>query len=563
MSRPPVPIPAPAVARLSLQSLISTSSGGEVLVPAGTYRERLVLDRPVVLTAADGPGTVRLQVESGPALILRGDAALRGFLIEVSDPANPAVLVEAGSPRFDECEFRGARVETTGNSTPRFRRCEFRRCALAGLHAVGRSGPRLEECGFHRVAGHAVVAGDSAKPVLAKGRIIEAEGAGIRLVGEAFAAIDGLVVTGSRGPGLVVGESAGAVVRQCGFLDSAAEGVRVDGSAPFAGTGAEADRRGAYDRPGRPGGVTIEDCLIARSALEGLVAAAGAIRLMRVKVSQARRTGMLIGGTAEIESRECVVLDCAAHGAEVRGAARLRAVRMSVVNCGASALVLAQDAVSELVDGEYSETVSTLVQVAGRSTLVARGSMFAAGREHGIRALDSAMVELESCTVRDCEGDAIRVEARANATLRECRVERVRFGVILAAKYHHPLLEGCTITETAKAGIVVGKACRPLLLGCEVRGAGTVGVLHDDQSAAVLDGVRVDGAGEHGMVVGAAARPRARRIVVAEANGFGIRFRDGALGEFEDCVLSGGSGPVDLAAGAAPRLVSCGVTDPG
>lgn len=535
------------VARASVSALIKASAGAEVVLPAGTYREQLVLDGPVVLSAAGGTGSVRFEVERGPVVIVRGSAVLRGLVFQVADTSLPVVYADGGTARFSRCVFRGSRVETSGSAAPVFHQCEFRESELAGLYAIGASRPRLEECAFIDMPGHAVVGAESAVITAVKSRIERPGGAGIRVIAGARAVLEGCRVVGSRDPALVVAEAASLVARGCEFRGSATEGVKIDGSAPFAASG--------------PGGVLLEECLIAESALEGLVVGAGTVRLDRVEVAQSRRSGVLVGGTAAVEARACSVLDTEVTGVVVRGGARLRAERMKVLRCGANAVVLGQDAAVDLVEGEYGDTGASVVHAAGDSLLVAQGSLFRTTREHGVVVRDAAVAVLETCTVRECALDAVRLEGRADATLLNCRMEGARTGVVLAT-CQRPILESCVAAVTVGAGIVLGDGCAAVLLDCAVEHMGGSGIVLADRSAAYADRIRITDAAADGMAIGSGAAPRVRHVRIADVGGVGLRFGRDARGVFEDWEVSGGSGPLDLGEGATPQLMRLPEIDP-
>ena len=219
-------------ASLSLSTLIAASAEPEIVLAAGTYREQVVLERPVTLVAAGAPGSVRIVTERGPALIARAGALLRGIVLESADPVRPAVSVESGAPVFEQCEFRGARVEAAGTSTPIFRRCSFRAASLAGLYARERSSVLIESCTFTGTRGHGLVGADSAMLEVRGSRIEGAQGAGLRLLGEARADVHEAVISDCQAPGVVVADAAALRILGSRITGGAAEGVRIDGSSP-------------------------------------------------------------------------------------------------------------------------------------------------------------------------------------------------------------------------------------------------------------------------------------------------------------------------------------------
>jgi hypothetical protein len=70
---------------LSPSNLIASTQNPEIVLAAGVYRGQLVLERPVTLAAAGGPGSVRIVTEHGPAIVARAGAMLRGIVAESAD----------------------------------------------------------------------------------------------------------------------------------------------------------------------------------------------------------------------------------------------------------------------------------------------------------------------------------------------------------------------------------------------------------------------------------------------------------------------------------------------
>ena len=558
--------------RLSLSFLIASSEEAEIVLAAGTYREQVVLERPVTLVAAGGPGSVRIVTEHGPAMIVRAGVLLRGITVECADPRRPALLVESGAPVFEQCEFHGARAEAAGSAAPVFRRCRFERTALAGLYARESSSARIEQCAFSAVRGHALAGADRARIEVYESQVDAAQGAGLRLIGGARAHVGASSFTGCQDPGAVVADAASLRMVSCRITGGAAEGIRVDGGSPPRG----ADSRrptAASDDPEAPTaertlgtrgpdpladgyGVVLEDCDITDAALDGIVIGEGEMSLNRTRITGARRAGLLAGGTARVEMRECEVAGSAASGVLVRGTARVLATELDAVGCGGHGLAAAEHAEVELHDCRFAESAHTAVHLTDHAVVRATRTSVRGSRSHGVNARGHAIVELTDCRIESCARDGVLIEGAADAMLRECEIWRCRAGVLLSTR-HHPVLHGCRVRETERTGIVVGPGGMPTLTDCDVSRAGAGGVFLDQGSAARIEDCRIEETGDGGIVVCADATPTVRRTSVAGTAESGLYFHDQAAGVFEDCrvtVRAGGPAAVRLGRNATPVL---------
>ena len=558
--------------KLSLSILIAGSAEPEIVLAAGVYREQVVLERPVTLVAAGGPGSVRIVTERGPALVVRAGALLRGVIVQSEDPERAAVSVTSGAPVFEQCEFRGARVEVAGTATPIFRRCTFSGATLAGLYARERSTVRLERCTFTGIRGHALVGADSAMLEVHGSRIEDAQGAGLRLLGEARADVRDAVVSGCQAPGVVVADSGALRMVGSRVAGGAAEGVRIDGSSLV--------RAHPYRRPDTapvepeeptPGqilsslsngpladlhGILIEDCDIADAALDGIVVGGGQVRLDRVRVTGAGRAGLLVGGSARVEMRGCAVAGAADAGVLVRGTARVRAADLDVVGCGGYGVAIAEHGEVELADSRLTDTGKTAVHLLDHGVFRGVRTKVQETKGHGVYARGHAIAELTDCRIESCARDAVRIEGSADSVLRQSEFSRSRIGIVLATR-HHPVLRGCRVRETERMGIVVGPGGMPALRDCLVADAGGGGIFLDHGSAAQIEDCRVEGTGGGGIVVCFGATPTVRGTSVRDTAGAGLYFHNGAAGVFEDCRVTtraGGPEAVHLVPGATPEL---------
>src|SRR5262245_8758201 len=79
----------------TIADAIAASAGGDVIsINPGTYRESLLLDRDVTLSAAGPPGAVRVEAAGGPVVRLASESASLSGLVLVHDGAEtPAIEV--------------------------------------------------------------------------------------------------------------------------------------------------------------------------------------------------------------------------------------------------------------------------------------------------------------------------------------------------------------------------------------------------------------------------------------------------------------------------------------
>jgi nitrous oxidase accessory protein NosD len=440
-----------------------------VTIPAGTYAERLRLDRPVLLTAAGGPGSVVVTVDQGIAVTIRTDAVLRGIVVRSTDATAPAVLAEAGTAVLEQCEIHGSGVEADHDAVLTLQDCAVRRAARTGVRAREESRVHLRDCLIERPGGDGLWAEGRARTLVVRTTVLGPAGTGCRIAGNAQAELaDSWIVAARREPGggnetggdgLAVADEGAVRMRSCRVIDCAGAGVRVEGTsrlgrrlpfdAPTPLDEAMADRYGPSQGAR---GVTLTDCVVDGSGAEGIVADGGQTRLERTRVTGSQGVGVAARGTARLELADCAI-DGGTTGLTAGGRAQVRATGLTVRRGGGHGLLVTGDALLQLTGGEI---------------------------EH-------------------CGRDGIRIDGHGDAVIRDSRVAACRNGVVLASA-HHPVLERCRIEQVERNGVTIARGAIALLHDCEVTGAGSHGIHADHRATAFLDGCRVTDTGEDAFV---------------------------------------------------------------
>ncbi len=131
--------------------------GATVLVAAGTYRERVVVDTPGVAVAAAPGAAVTLVWETAApyeaALELRAaGAAARGLTVRHASPSvadNYAVRLSGPSARLEDCDVSSSTGSGLGAEPGAHTaaRCRFHGCARSGAMLFGAAGEEEDEGG--------------------------------------------------------------------------------------------------------------------------------------------------------------------------------------------------------------------------------------------------------------------------------------------------------------------------------------------------------------------------------------------------------------------------------
>ncbi|MFF3635991.1 right-handed parallel beta-helix repeat-containing protein [Streptomyces sp. NPDC002250] len=431
----------------SLAAALEAAADGDVLTIApGTYRENLVVRRPVTLRGPEGaPGSVRIAPADGVPLTVRASAVVQDLHVEGQDAAAPALLVEEGTPELMDVRIvtrSAAGIEVRGGARPTVRRCTVDNPAGIGIAVLDGAGGVFEECEVVAAGQAGVSVHGGGRPRLERCRVHHAAGNGLTATGEnsALEAV-GCEVYEVRGSGVQITGRATAHLTDCDLHRTTADGVTLDTDAVL----------------------TLADCRIhdvPENAID--LRSRSVLTLTRTTVRQFGRNGLSVWdpGT-RVDANQCEIFDSTGDYPAVW------------VSDGATAVLDAcrvhdvPDALFVLDRGSRADVVdSDLYQV----------------RNTAVSVSDGATAQLDDCRIRDAATGAWFRDHGSGGNLGNCTLDGTQTGVIVT-KGADPTVERCTVDSPAEAGFYVSAGGRGTFVNCRVSGSGGYG-FH------VIDGCR-------------------------------------------------------------------------
>jgi len=477
------------------EALAAAEPGDTLTLRPGTFREAVLLDKPVTLQPAEGPGSVRLDPRAGVPLTVTAAATVRGLVVEGSDSSLPAVLVTGAQAAAELAECR---VETRS--------------------AVG------------------VEISDGARAVLTGCVIDNPAGLGVRLRGPAEAVLRDCEAAAAGQAGLAVLGGAVARLERCRVHHANGAGVLL------ADAGSVAELTG---------------CEIYEVRGSGVQAEAGAVgRLTDCTVHRVTGNGLTLDTGAELTLTGCRVHDLPENAADLRGRARLVLNASTVHDFGRGALSVwdagtraeAEGSKIHSAGGDYP---ALWVSDGASVTLV---DCALSELPDALFVLDQG----SSATARDCSftgirSSAVSVSGGATAELTGCRIQDAGTGLWFRDHGSGGTLTGCEISEVA-TGVIVTKGADPVLRDCTVRGCDDAGVYVSAQGRGSFEDVRVSHGKGFGFHVIDGCRTRLVRCR-AESNGrAGFEFSE--PGPVAEACTSDDVAPAELPAPRTAQLTS-------
>ncbi|WP_031071436.1 right-handed parallel beta-helix repeat-containing protein [Streptomyces sp. NRRL WC-3742] len=488
------------------EALAAAEAGDTVTVRPGTFRENVVLDKPVTIVPAQGPGTVRIEPAAGVALTVTAAATVRDLVIEAGDSSAPAVLV------------------TGPDATPSLGGCRIETRSATGVEITDGARPTLRGC---------VVANPA--------------GLGLRLRGEGTAAaFEDCEVAAAGQAGLAVLGGATAVLDRCRLHHASGAGVLL--SDP----GSAAELTGCEIYEIRGSGVQAD-------------AQAGG-RLIDCEIHRVTGNGLTLDGEAVLSLTGCRIHDVPENAADLRGRSRLTLANTTVRDFGRGALSVwdqGTEAVAESckIHGSTGEYPALWVSDGARLTLTdcslhdLPDALFVLDRDSAATA--------EGCSFSRIRSSAVSVSGGANVNLSGCRVQEAGTGLWFRDHGSGGLLTGCEISDVA-TGVIVTKGADPVLRDCTVRASTDAGVYVSAQGRGTFEECRVSHGKGFGFHIIDGCRTQLTRCRAEQNERAGFEFSEpGPVAEgctSDDVLPSGGDLPAprtaQLTATAAPLALS-------
>jgi hypothetical protein len=525
------------------EAVRAAADGDEIRIAPGDYAEGIVAGRALRLVA-EWPGVVRVvQPRPGEPALRLESAVLDGLTVQGGEPGEPAVLVTGGESLLRGCHISGGRIEVTAGGSLRMEGGGVRGASLAGVHSDTSGRLVLTGVVVEDVAGTGIVLGGTGTAEVTGTTVRGVTGSGLRVRGSARARFRRCEVTAPGRNGLLVEDQASVLVDDCLLRDSAAEGVRVLGSA-----------RRAEDGTGT-GGVHIRGSDVSGAGAMGVaVAGESDVLLTDCRIGATAGAGASVDGAARLAATGCLIVDTAATGVIARGTARLAVSGTTVRGAGANGLLAGERAEVTARLATVTGSAFSAVHVGGEARAELTALRVEDTPEHGVRATDQAVLDLTDCWAADCGMSGLHVDARAEATVTGLTVRRGRNG-ITAASAGKVRVTDSQVLDVERAGLTCGPGAGPEILDCRVAGAGTAGVVVEEQATPVLRGCAIAGAKGSGIVVAPGGAPAVSATTVRDTGKNGVFVGERGGGTFEDCVISATGFPaVHVSAKARPTL---------
>jgi tRNA A-37 threonylcarbamoyl transferase component Bud32 len=390
-------------------ALRRAAPGSRILVKPGTYRESLTVDKPVEILAAGDASEVVLEGQDATCLTIQSEGVhVCGFSLMASgastDQGFPALEVASGSAVLEDC------VLTSD-----------------GLTAVS-------------------VQGEGTRLSMARCRVQNCPGVGVRVAGHAQALFERCALSGLGGAGILVELGGSPTLRRC-TIHHTHGGVLV-----------QQEARGLF-----------EDCNIYRNSRSGVGVQGHTQALFRrCRIHDGEDFGVSCASRGQASFEDCDIYGHASSNVQITGGGNPH-FRQCRIHDGQEYGVLATDeALGTLESCDiFGHKLSGMVVTLGANPLI-RSCRIHGGQGTGVNVSEGGLGALEDCEISDNLLAGLKVGKGGNPVLRRCRLIDGRGeGASFLARSQGTVAE-CEVRGNAKGGIRVAKDAHPSISGGKI-----------------------------------------------------------------------------------------------
>ncbi len=453
-------VPAPSIARTIVvaandegdyasigEAIKDVPSGSRIIVRPGTYRESLVIDKPLEIF---GDGQVeRIVIESTAAacvLSLAESAMVRGLTLrsKIGDKRdfNHAVDIPHGKLVLEECDISSdalACVAIHGTTAqPLIRRCRIHDGQQGGVFVYDKGQGTIEDCDIFNNAVAGVEIWQESAPILRGCRIHDNKG-GVNVHHKGRGVFEDCDIFSNAVVEVQIRNEGAPIIRRCNIHDGKQASIVV------------------YD----DGAGTLEACNIYGNSNAGIEIRSRGNPLVRHCTIRDQQEGVFVygGGAGRIE--DCDIFNNTLAAVEITENSTPIFKRCVIhdskggVNCHKQGRGIIEDC------DIFSCTV-VLVQIKESGNLIVRRCKIHDAPQSAVLIGDGA-VTLEDCDISGNTLAGVDIRTGGDAVVRHCRINRNRFVAVRAADDGAGLVEDCDLTGNARGAW-------SLLPGSRVRG---------------------------------------------------------------------------------------------
>jgi SpoVK/Ycf46/Vps4 family AAA+-type ATPase len=487
------------------EALARARSGAVISVLPGTYAENLIIRTPVTIVAEQARGTVEIAPRRGAAVTLKSDAVmLTDLVLRGRDEELPVVEAPRGQVAMDGCEISGAAwtaLLARGTGSLVLRDCRISNSAGAGVVVTSTVDSSVESCTLEHLGTSGVVIGEGGRVTVRGCTIRDARGNGILANGEAQGSVEECDISSTDKPAIALEDHSTTTVLRTVLHDTSTglhltsqsrtvlEDVRVTGTTgPGVVVGAGSDpllRRCRVARTKSNGLLvmdrargTFEDCWLDSAETSALrVCGSASPVFIGLTVRDCAETAVLLEEESAAELDRLEIVDAGGNGVTVRTGANPLIRRARIGSPTGHGVEVVKDGRGRLEDCEISKPGKAGIRVADDGNLYVGGGSVEEPAGTGLSVGADGIMTVRDCEIRVAGAVGAQVEDGGELTATRCRLHKSTEQGVLVADGGRASLNACEVSGALKDGIRIESTSPVSVVNCTTRDNGGGGLV--------------------------------------------------------------------------------------
>jgi F-box protein 11 len=532
------------------EALLKAPAGARVLVRTGTYRESLILRKPVEIMPASADDLVTVEGGDQPAIKMQGErATVRRLTLRMGPGVNAsyAVDIPLGQLVLEDCSVSSGAKACVGvygdRANPVLRNCRLQG-ERQGLQAFEGARALLEGCVLSKNGGLGAWISGARNVTLRGCRVAENGGIGLSFEQGSEGLVDncdingngerGVSITTHANPtlrdcriyqnkhtGIVSRDAGRGVLEGCDVLENGQAGLRItiEGSPVVRRCKFRANKQEGIEALAKGGGLIEDAEVVGNLAVAIAVRTGSELTVKRTRVMGEKPDAVQVTGNSRATFEGCEL-------SKAPGSAAL----FSIQEASTARLTLCKlrGGMFGLWSATKSKPVLENCDVSGSSGI-------------GVCLSEEATATMIACRVFDCQEEGIGLHTKATLSMEKCDVFANTLAGLRASTGGSVSATKCTFRDGQKEGINFDPDGSGLFVDCDIRGNLLAGVGIHFRSTPVL---------------------RQCRIVGGKGpSGAGVWCGDQGRGLFEDCIIQDNAFGALILRGGHPVFRRCKIMD--
>jgi F-box protein 11 len=494
---------------------------GTIKVKPGIYKERLIINKPVILEGYGSHDEIIIGcIELNTTFAVIRGLSFNGELDDIlENDYESIVFISQGEPRLEDCGIsgKGTGIIIKGKGTnPTVRRCEIHDCGEAISVSDYGSG-LIEDCDIYEMEGDGISISTGGNPIIKKSKIHNVEKVGIHTCKNGTGKIEDCEMYENKF-GVAIRTGGNPIIKNCKIHNGEFYGIYIFDN----GIGA------------------IENCEIYENKLSAVaIQTGGNPSIKKCKIHNGEQTGILVyeNGIGTIE--DCEIYENKKSGLTIETGGNPSIKKCKIHNCEQSGIYVKENGIGTIEGCEIYENKFSGVFIKTGGNPSIKKCKIHNGETNGIHVDENGIGAIEGCEIFENKSSGVRIRTGGNPSIKKCKIHNGKSVGILVDENGIGTIEDCEIYENKLSGISIQTGGNPSIKKCKIHNGETNGIRVYENGIGTIEDCEIYENNLYGIQIFSNGSPTILKCVISSHSSYAAIYGDSTSdGIIKDCDLS-------------------------